>query len=175
MGQDWSEIWLQNFSGTITLWPRTVASDFVYILSDPTPERLARMLQVGQQSAFGKLLFIANRMKIERLIEKGLRLDSGLGSSSYGRDSMHIGHTRRPSLLEEEEAEEAAVSSDEDETEMGFLTPRSYTSEGRRASGVMEELKRQSGVFFDDSFEEGTDGSGTDGDEVVEDGPTKID
>ena len=27
-GQDWSEIWLQRFSGTITLWPKSVLSDF---------------------------------------------------------------------------------------------------------------------------------------------------
>ncbi|KAI9800192.1 MAG: hypothetical protein M1825_004176 [Sarcosagium campestre] len=73
LGQDWSEIWLQRFSGTITIWPKSIASDFYYILSDPNPQRLARMLHVGQQSAFPKLKFIANRMKIERLVEAGRR------------------------------------------------------------------------------------------------------
>jgi hypothetical protein len=74
LGQDWSEIWLQQFSGTITIWPRSVISDFWRILSDPTPERLARMLYIGQQSAFPKLKFVANRLKIERKIEAGRRL-----------------------------------------------------------------------------------------------------
>jgi predicted acylesterase/phospholipase RssA len=71
LGQDWSEIWLQRFSGTITLWPKSTLSDFYYILSDPTPARLARMIHVGQQSAFPKLKFIANRAKLERLIQQG--------------------------------------------------------------------------------------------------------
>ncbi|PBP24326.1 patatin-domain-containing protein [Diplocarpon rosae] len=73
LGQDWSEIWLQQFSGTITIWPRTIVSDFWHILSDPNPTRLARMLHVGQQSAFPKLKFLANRLKVERVIERGRR------------------------------------------------------------------------------------------------------
>lgn len=70
MGQDWSNVWLQKFSGTITVWPKVLLSDFWYILSDPTPQRLARMIFVGQHAAFPKLNFIANRMKIENLIEE---------------------------------------------------------------------------------------------------------
>lgn len=73
LGQDWSEIWLQRFNGTITLWPKSVLSDFYYILSDPTPLRLARMIHAGQLSAFPKLKFIANRAKLERLIHQGRR------------------------------------------------------------------------------------------------------
>jgi hypothetical protein len=73
MGQDWSELWLQRFSGTITIWPKSIPSDFVYILSDPTPPRLARMIHVGQQSAFPKLKFIANRAKLEYAIQEGRR------------------------------------------------------------------------------------------------------
>ncbi|KAA6415379.1 MAG: Patatin-like serine [Lasallia pustulata] len=81
LGQDWSEIWLQRFSGTVTIWPKSKMGDFWYILSDPTPERLARMLQAGQQSTFPKLLFIANRMKIERLIEEGVVMGQGDGAA----------------------------------------------------------------------------------------------
>ncbi|KAH3972391.1 hypothetical protein HBH70_002550 [Parastagonospora nodorum] len=73
LGQDWSEIWLQRFSGTITIWPKSIPSDFFYILTDPTPQRLARMIHVGQQSAFPKLKFIANRAKLEHLIQQGRR------------------------------------------------------------------------------------------------------
>lgn len=73
LGQDWSEIWLQRFSGTITIWPKSIPSDFYHILSDPSPQRLARMIHVGQQSAFPKLKFIANRAKIEHLIQQGRR------------------------------------------------------------------------------------------------------
>ncbi|KAF2643493.1 FabD/lysophospholipase-like protein [Massarina eburnea CBS 473.64] len=73
LGQDWSEIWLQRFSGTITIWPKSILSDFYYILTDPTPERLARMIRVGQQSAFPKLKFIGNRAKLEHIIQQGRR------------------------------------------------------------------------------------------------------
>lgn len=73
LGQDWSQLWLQKFSGTITIWPKSVLSDFWYILSDPDSHRLARMLHQGQQSAFPMLKFVANRLKTERLIEQGRR------------------------------------------------------------------------------------------------------
>ncbi|KAF2221294.1 acyl transferase/acyl hydrolase/lysophospholipase [Elsinoe ampelina] len=73
MGQDWSEVWLQRFSGTITIWPKTKVTDFYYILADPTPERLALMIYSGQQAAFPKLNFIGNRLKIEKVIEKARR------------------------------------------------------------------------------------------------------
>lgn len=73
LGQDWSQIWLQQFVGTITIWPRSVPSDFIHILDDPNNARLARMIHEGQQSAFPKLKFIANRLKVERLVEQGRR------------------------------------------------------------------------------------------------------
>ncbi|KAL7626714.1 hypothetical protein AAE478_003488 [Parahypoxylon ruwenzoriense] len=74
LGQDWSQLWLQQFSGTITIWPQATPSDFWNILSDPDADRLARMIHEGQQSAFPKLKFISNRLKVERLIEEGRQL-----------------------------------------------------------------------------------------------------
>ncbi|KJZ74143.1 hypothetical protein HIM_06374 [Hirsutella minnesotensis 3608] len=71
MGQDWSQLWLQGFGGTVTILPQAVPSDFVYILSDPDSLRLARMIHEGQQSTFPKMKFIANRLRIGRLIEHG--------------------------------------------------------------------------------------------------------
>lgn len=103
MGQDWSQVWLQaGFGGTITIWPRSVAMDFAHILSDPTPARLARMIHEGQQSAFPTLKFVANRLKVERLVElgwwqtRGLEIDTssanaagpGGGRGAAGRDSI---------------------------------------------------------------------------------------
>ncbi|KAF2672759.1 patatin-domain-containing protein [Microthyrium microscopicum] len=71
MGQDWSQLWLQRFSGTITIWPKSIPSDFIYILSDPSTTRLARMLHTGQLSTWPKLLFIGNRLRLEKIIEQG--------------------------------------------------------------------------------------------------------
>lgn len=138
MGQDWSEIWLQNFSGTITIWPRSRMSDFYHILSDPSPQRLSRMIHAGQLSTFSKLLFIENRMKIERLVERGLTM----GKPKFGlQESFHIGHPDR-----QRSQEEGEISADEEPL---IVTTSSEDKRGRRGS-IMEELKRQSGVFFDD-------------------------
>ena len=122
LGQDWSGIWLQNFEGNITIWPKTVASDFLYILSDPSPERLARMLLRGQQATFPKLLFIKNRMKIERQIQEGL------GKADVGT----IGG----------QAPASEEGSNDDDIPLQKVD---------RRSSVIEEIRRQSGVFFDDS------------------------
>ncbi|KAM0324317.1 hypothetical protein ACHAQA_008094 [Verticillium albo-atrum] len=71
LGQDWSQLFLQQFSGTITIWPKSVPSDFYHILSDPDAPRLARMLHEGQQRGFPILKFMGNRLKVERIIEQG--------------------------------------------------------------------------------------------------------
>lgn len=100
------------------------------------------MLLVGQQSTFPKLLFIENRMKIERLIEQGLLLGgSGKtdmeGMATRDREGMHMhGQAMRSS----------AEPSTEDEDERS----------DRRAS-VIQELKRQGSVFYDDSEIDGED------------------
>jgi len=73
LGQDWSQLWLQTFGGNVTIWPKSITSDFIHILDDPTPARLARMIHEGQQSAFPKLKFVSNRLKVERLAERGRR------------------------------------------------------------------------------------------------------
>lgn len=90
LGQDWSEIWLQRFSGTITIWPKSIPSDFIYILSDPTPDRLARMIHVGQQSCFPNLKFIANRAKLEKQIHEGRRMYRPRGTNHDGADLANI-------------------------------------------------------------------------------------
>lgn len=158
LGQDWSGVWLQQFSGTVTIWPKSQISDFFYILSDPTPERLARMLQVGQQSTFPKLLFIANRMKIERLIEQGLLLgrrgkldDEGL--TMRDDESLHMrGQTMR----------NHADTSSADEQPILDAT--------NRRSSAIEELKRQSGVFFYNPEADGEETDRSEGDlSAVED------
>lgn len=69
---DWSNIFLQNFGGTITLFPKIVLSDYKYILSDPNEERLESKIRNGESVTYPKLLFIKHRLNIERTIEKGL-------------------------------------------------------------------------------------------------------
>ena len=100
------------------------------------------MIRAGQKATFPKLLFIENRMKIERLIEEGLFLGnenelvndkaSGRGRKSPNRHA----HTLRTSTT-------IAVRSSSDE-------PRIFATANRRTS-TLQELNRQSTVFFDDT------------------------
>ncbi|KAH8815902.1 acyl transferase/acyl hydrolase/lysophospholipase [Xylogone sp. PMI_703] len=126
LGQDWSEIWLQQFSGTITIWPKSVISDFWRILSDPSPKQLARMLHVGQQSAFPKLKFLANRLKIERIIERGRR-ETRLGIRRGSIESI---------LSEDDLRGLLRAHSDPDAEETGTATET-------EASGTDEEHDRE--------------------------------
>ncbi|KAL8755740.1 MAG: hypothetical protein Q9184_004709 [Pyrenodesmia sp. 2 TL-2023] len=138
--------------GTITIWPKSRVSDFYYILSDPSPERLAYMIRAGQRSTFPKLLFIENRMKIERLIEGGL-LPAGdqtfNSKAGRGDDSPHMhGQALRIS---------AGLGSDSFSTN----EPSPVGMVGRRSS-MLDELRRQSGVFFDDTEADGEETDATD-------------
>ncbi|KAJ9233037.1 hypothetical protein DTO207G8_9105 [Paecilomyces variotii] len=164
MGQDWSEIWLQRFSGTVTIWPKVIASDFINILSDPSTQRLARMIHVGQQSTFPKIQFIKNRVKIERLIMNGLLRTSHTG----GRDLSPL-LSRRLESNKQGESDPMVERIDHALPERGqphedggshYLEVPDYSSADssheqefrhRRSSGsVIEEMRRQSAVFFDD-------------------------
>ena len=100
------------------------------------------MLLVGQQSTFPKLLFIENRMRIERLIERGLLL----GRS----DKMDLEDTlsNRGSIIQMTRSSAEPSTEDEDE--------RSRVKRGDRPASLIQELKRQGSVFYDDSEETGT-------------------
>ncbi|KAI9931638.1 hypothetical protein ASPWEDRAFT_49601 [Aspergillus wentii DTO 134E9] len=162
MGQDWSEIWLQKFSGTVTVWPKSIPSDFIHILSDPTPERLARMLHVGKQSAFPKIQFIKNRLKIEGEIMQGLQKNSPAGDRvaspilSRRRQQHEQEHSdpmveRLDENLPERQPDykdDSRYSELSDSLSAGSSRPQ--TPEPRRGS-LMEEMRRQSAVFFDDA------------------------
>lgn len=169
MGQDWSEIWLQKFNGTVTIWPKSVPSDFYHILSDPDVERLARMLHLGKQSAFPKVQFIKNRLKIENEIVKGLRQHSRTGDQlisplstrrrqARGQDSsdLFVNHVngnfpeRQSEYKDESRYVETSDSASAESSRLPSPIPR------RRSSQLLEEMKRQSAVFFDDADMYGT-------------------
>ncbi|KAJ5278756.1 hypothetical protein N7478_004128 [Penicillium angulare] len=158
LGQDWSEIWLQKFSGTITIWPKSIASDFYHILSDPTPERLARMIQVGQQSAFPKIQFIKNRLNIENAIMRGLQQTSGAGRSLSPILSRRLPFPENEDPLVERLDDNFPERHDkgyytEDTMSQSTASSRPHTpTSGQRRGSLMEEMRRQSAVFFDDDI-----------------------
>ncbi|KLJ13316.1 patatin-like phospholipase domain-containing protein [Blastomyces silverae] len=161
LGQDWSEIWLQRFSGIVTIWPKTSLSDLYYILTDPTPERLSHMIQEGQHSTFPKIQFIKNRMKLEKVISEALKRD--------GRAFARQINTPLPPEIDASanngEFDQQGVSylqEDLDKWQDRYGGPgnaRVPESDNRphlkRRSSVLEEIRRQSAVFFDDLDEAG--------------------
>lgn len=62
---DWSGVFLQRFSGDLTLTPRSTFGDWFRLLSDPTPPQLERMLSVGQKVTWPALNMVKNRLTIE--------------------------------------------------------------------------------------------------------------
>jgi len=190
-GQDWSEIWLQRFSGTITLWPKSILSDFYYILSDPPPSRLARMIRVGQQSAFPILKFVANRIKVERLIEQGRRRLAD-DEDCVPRVRLVMSEEDLDGLLQESRRNVRAASAPLLSTERGSSTgaglsrvgnvhrringwwqTRGDDNYGKRAdresvrptpprrTSVISELGRQMSVFEDDPIDSEVDAHGS--------------
>ncbi|KXT10436.1 hypothetical protein AC579_7878 [Pseudocercospora musae] len=207
LGQDWSEVFLQRFSGTITIWPKTKISDFWHILSDPTMQRLAGMIRAGQLAAWPKLKFVANRMAIERIVEQAREAYRPPEGQALPPTPTERPGGRIRSVLSEEDLEglleKARASNGVVEVPQRLLSPAverqqpawrplpqrqdspSFTKrmsnfwgslqtptprtssltvrptprelaaaspsvDSRRNSGVMEELVRQSRVFFDD-------------------------
>jgi hypothetical protein len=78
---DWSGVFLQRFSGDLTLTPRSTISvrhlprgvfteliklqDWFRILSDPNQKQLGRMIDVGQRVTWPALRMVRNRMIVE--------------------------------------------------------------------------------------------------------------
>ncbi|GEQ68857.1 hypothetical protein JCM33374_g2526 [Metschnikowia sp. JCM 33374] len=93
--QDWSNVFLQRFTGTITIWPRNRVKDFWNILSDPNEAQMEEYLMKGQRSMFPRLLFVKHRLSIERAIERGR--DST--RSQVGQLSAQIRHMDSPSPI----------------------------------------------------------------------------
>lgn len=110
---DWSNLFLQNFSGTITLFPKIVLSDYLHILSDPTEERLERIIKNGEKITYPKLLFIKHRLNIERTIERGLEV------SKIDIDSTsNAPHNLVEQIINEEKVENQNYEDDDD---TGFM------------------------------------------------------
>ncbi|CUS12224.1 unnamed protein product [Tuber aestivum] len=172
LSQDWSSVFLQKFDGNITIWPRTRMSDFWYILSDPTVERLRRMLEVGQRCTFPKLEFVRNRLVVERAVERGRRVTRGAGKTEPVARSRARG--RKPPLLPLAPPPCPPPPPPGDRGKKNFKwfpwspTELSTNLDGNRSStNVLEEMGNQGRVFFDDDYG-GSSGSVTSDEEVVE-------
>jgi hypothetical protein len=73
------------------------------------------MLHVGQQSCFPKLKFIANRMKVERMIERGRR-ETRVGVRRGSIESI-LSEDDMRSLLRKNDADVASATGTDDDTD----------------------------------------------------------
>ena len=92
------------------------------------------MIAVGEQATWPKILFIANRMATERLIEEGLR--------SSGADQFN---QRRIGPMPSRQQQGTKMAPG----------PGDTTRVKHRRSSILEEVIHQAGVFFDDTGPEG--------------------
>lgn len=72
------------------------------------------MLHVGQQSAFPKLQFLANRMKVERMVERGRRETRGMGVERRGSIESFLSEDEMRGLLRGEGESGSATGGDSD-------------------------------------------------------------
>ena len=157
LGQDWSEIWLQRFSGTVTIWPKTNISDFWNILSDPGTERLARMIRAGEHSAWSKVRFIGNRLSIEKVIVAGLRKYQ----AQTGEPATQQPNTFAKEMQKGEGQVQPDVSTGWGKSSNGSSARGGRTAAlqalqdsheaHRRHSSILQEFRNQTTVFFDDA------------------------
>lgn len=149
-------------------------SDFWYILSDPTVERLGRMLEVGQRCTFPKLEFVKNRLVVERVLERGRRITRGVGKTELVGGGQMRG--RKPSPLPSTPLPPPPPRGEQEQEGQGKKkftwlswspTERSTNMDGNSSStGLLEEMENQGRIFFDDDYG-GSSGSASSDDEVV--------
>lgn len=161
LGQDWSNVFLQSFEGSITIYPKSQLLDWPRILTDPNPSELARMMRAGQYVTFPKLHMLSNRTRIERAIIRGrakYRLDtseteedhsdSELNIASLQAKNLILGGTnrspsRRPSDFEREAQEELRRR---DTTSVADLDREDLYH-------LLEEIEENQGMRMDDEGE----------------------
>lgn len=119
------------------------------------------MLHVGKQSAFPKIQFIKNRLKIENAIMQGLQQCSSGGGrvmspilSRRRQDRAQEHADRMVERLDQSFPERQSDYKDESHyaevsDSLSATSSRPHTPDARRSS-MFEEMRRQSAVFFDD-------------------------
>lgn len=139
------------------------------------------MLHFGKQSVFPKLLFIKNRLKIELAIMKGLqkfspakntvtspiisrrRHDQDQASEEEPCDPMveRLDRNLPERFSNYKDGSHYAETSD---TSLSAGSSRPHTPDNRRRGSLMEEVRRQSSVFFDNADWFGEEDGMPDGD-----------
>ena len=70
LGQDWSYLFLQQFSGDVTLSTVPPLRDYLKLISDPGERALSRYIHEGQQILWQKYSMIRNRLCIDNKLHE---------------------------------------------------------------------------------------------------------
>jgi hypothetical protein len=118
------------------------------------------MIALGQQSAFPKIQFIKNRLNIENAIMRGLQQYSSTGGRSLSpilsrrmqapelEPTDALSQRLDASFPERHEDGDSRYVDVSDSISHSTASSRPQTP--TRRSSLMEEMRRQSAVFFDD-------------------------
>ena len=69
LGTDWSGLFLQEFTGDVTILPPLRFGDYMRMLADPTVDDMRRYLQVGQIETWRKLPMLKTRLRIAHALQ----------------------------------------------------------------------------------------------------------
>ena len=69
-GQDWSMVFLQNFTGKVTIVPHFRLGDYFHTISDPDAVGMRHYIEGGEKNTWPKISMITNRLKVEQTIER---------------------------------------------------------------------------------------------------------
>ena len=70
LGQNWRQLFLQEFEGQATIVPSLTPKDYLYILSDPTKERTEAYFRSGYLETWRRLSQIKTRSTVAAAIEE---------------------------------------------------------------------------------------------------------
>jgi predicted acylesterase/phospholipase RssA len=68
-GQDWSNLFLQEFHGDVTIIPRPAISDYLGILSNPDLKSLTGFFDRGSRYTWRKMSMISNRIRVNQALD----------------------------------------------------------------------------------------------------------
>jgi hypothetical protein len=118
------------------------------------------MLREGQHSTFPKIKFISNRRKLEAVISEGLKrypspgISAGVEQNVNGAERrLSLGSQRPWEELPRDEAVDLLMDNPEENQESVRGEFDKEEEPLRRRPSQLEELRRQSAVFFDDTDE----------------------
>ena len=87
---DWSSLFLQDFTGDVTVIPPLRFADYMNVLADPTLEVMERYLRVGQRECWRKMPMLATRLRIAHALREVQAALAAAGSSGSLAESFEL-------------------------------------------------------------------------------------